>query len=617
MWHMDLGALLLDASTVRFRVWAPHTRAMAVRLMDDSREPIPMSRDDFGYHEVTVGHLKPGTLYRYVLNGESERPDPASRSQPHGVHGPSAVIDPTSFHWSDQQWTGIPMNRLIIYELHIGTFTKEGTFESVIPYLTYLRDELGVTAIELMPVAQCPGSRNWGYDGVYPFAPQSNYGGADGLKQLVNACHARGLAVILDVVYNHLGPEGNYLEDFGPYFTDRYRTPWGRAINYDGPDSDEVRHYVISNALYWVTEYHIDALRLDAIHGIYDFSACHILHELTAAVHREGERLDRTILVMAESDLNDARVIEPPDAGGHGLDGQWSDDFHHALHTVLTGARAGYYEDFGRLEQIATALQEGFVYSGIRSSHRRRRHGNSVRERPPSQLIICTQNHDQIGNRAFGDRLTTLVPPDALKLAAAALLLAPQTPLLFMGEEYGETAPFLYFIDHGDPGLVEAVRQGRRREFAAFGWKEVPDPQDPATFDRSRVHPGLPKDDGQAALFRWYAELIRLRKTIPALGAADSDTHGIRVWIYPNERVLVIHRRAQQGPEALLLLGFNEQAMTITLREPKGTWSLGLDSRHPSFGGTDHPSSPASMVIPDHVPVNLPGHAAVLYLTMA
>ncbi len=291
MWHMDLGALLLDGSTVRFRVWAPYAQAMAVRLMDDAREPIPMSQHDLGYYEVTVGHLKPGTLYRYVLNGQNERPDPASRSQPHGVHGPSMVFDPTSFHWSDQQWTGVPMNRLIIYELHVGTFTKEGTFESVIPYLTYLRDELGVTAIELMPVAQCPGSRNWGYDGVYPFAPQSNYGGADGLKQLVNACHARGLAVILDVVYNHLGPEGNYLEDFGPYFTDRYRTPWGRAINYDGPDSDEVRHYVISNALYWVTEYHIDALRLDAIHGIYDFSARHILHELTAAVHREGKRL--------------------------------------------------------------------------------------------------------------------------------------------------------------------------------------------------------------------------------------------------------------------------------------------------------------------------------------
>ncbi|MGH7233014.1 MAG: alpha-amylase family glycosyl hydrolase, partial [Nitrospiraceae bacterium] len=354
MWQLDLGAVVSDSSTVRFRVWAPHARTIAVKLINETRGPLVMTSRDFGYFDVIVEGVPSGSLYRYVLDEKTERPDPASRSQPHGVHGPSATVNPGSFRWTDEGWGGLPMDRLIVYELHVGTFTKEGTFRAIIPHLAYLRDELGVTAIEVMPVAQFPGTRNWGYDGVYPFAPQSSYGGVDGLKELVNACHAHGLAIVLDVVYNHLGPEGNYLEDFGPYFTDHYRTPWGRAINYDGPDSDEVRHYIISNALYWVSEYHIDGLRLDAIHGIYDFSARHILAELTESVHREGERLGRSIVVMAESDLNDVRVIAPPGDGGHGLDGQWSDDFHHALHTVLTGERAGYYEDFGRLEQLAT-----------------------------------------------------------------------------------------------------------------------------------------------------------------------------------------------------------------------------------------------------------------------
>lgn len=619
-WRLDLGAYPVGPSSVRFRVWAPYARTVSVRIEEGNptspiQEPILMLQQEGGYHEATIAGLAHGTRYRYLLDGKQERPDPASRAQPEGIHGPSAFIDPDQFIWSDQNWTGLPLHDLIIYELHVGTFSAEGSFRGIIPFLDYLRNELGITAIELMPVAQFPGARNWGYDGVFPFAPQSTYGGPDGLKELVNACHRKGLAVILDVVYNHLGPEGNYLEDFGPYFTDRYRTPWGKAINYDGPESDEVRRYIVSNALYWVTEYHIDALRLDAIHGIYDFSAVHMLRELADAVHTIGRQLGRSILVIGESDLNDVRVIAPPTEGGYGLDAQWSDDFHHALHTVLTGERAGYYEDFGRLDQLAAALQEGFVYSGQRSPHRRRRHGNSARHRPPSQFVVYAQNHDQIGNRAFGDRLTTLVSFDALKVAAAAVLLAPNTPLLFMGEEYGETAPFQYFIDHGDPSLVEAVRKGRCAEFAAFGWTEVPDPQDPATFERSRIHPGEPHTSEQTALLRWYRTLIELRKTIPALGTADPDQQGHRVYTYDAENILTVHRWAADGQAILLILGFNKAPVSVMLKEPMGEWHLRLNGSNRDFGGNDQASPSEMLAIPAKgAKLDLPPYAVRLYL---
>ncbi|HET8579725.1 MAG TPA: malto-oligosyltrehalose trehalohydrolase, partial [Nitrospiraceae bacterium] len=563
-WRLNLGARPVGPSTVEFRVWAPRAKTVAVRLIGQDRNPLPMKQRELGYFEATVSDVGPGTRYRYVLDDQKERPDPASRFQPDGVHGASVVVDPDAFRWTDETWSGLPLAHLIMYELHTGTFTPEGTFEAIIPYLDYLQNQVGVTAIELMPVAQFPGVRNWGYDGVYPFAPQVSYGGPQGLKTLVDACHARGLAVILDVVYNHLGPEGNYLGDFGPYFTDQYRTPWGQAINYDGPDSDEVRHYVISNALYWVTEYHMDALRLDAIHGIYDFSARHLLRELTEAVHAEADRLGRRILVIAESNLNDVRVIAPPSEGGYGLDAQWNDDFHHALHTILTGERAGYYEDFGHLEQLATALREGFIYSGQRSPYRRRRHGNSARTCSPSQFIVFAQNHDQVGNRAEGDRLSTLVPYEALKVAAASVLLAPNIPLLFMGEEYGETAPFQYFTDHGDQALVEAVRKGRQAEFASFEWKdEVPDPQALATFERSRVRPGSQSDDRQAAILRWYHHVIGLRKSMPALAAFQPDKHGLRVWADEAQLILVVHRWIANGQAALLLLGFNRDSASV------------------------------------------------------
>jgi maltooligosyltrehalose trehalohydrolase len=556
--------------------------------------------------------------YRYILDGDKVRPDPASRFQPEGVHGPSALVDPEAFQWTDRGWTGLAQEDLILYELHTGTFTKDGTFEAIIPLLDALKHEVGVTAIEIMPVAQFPGRRNWGYDGVAPFAVQNSYGGPQGLKRLVDACHARGLGVVLDVVYNHLGPEGNYLNDFGPYFTDYYRTPWGQAVNFDGPYSDDVRAYFVSNALYWVSEYHMDGLRLDAIHGIYDRSARHILAELAEAVHREAAHLGRSVQVIAESDLNDARIITPPARGGYGLDAQWSDDFHHALHTLLTGERTGYYEDFGRLDQLATALREGFIYAGQHSPHRRRRHGNSARRCRPSQFVVAAQNHDQVGNRACGERLASLAPFEALKVAAAALLLSPNLPLLFMGEEYGETAPFLYFTDHGDPALVEAVRKGRREEFAAFNWAgEVPDPQDPATFERSRVHPGgLPEDPRQAALLRWYRRLIALRRSVPALGAADSPRLRPEVRVHEAQRTMVIHRKGRDGSAALILLGFHAMPATVPLKEPDGAWRLVLDSAAEDFGGPGASTLPAALELDEGraASVTLPARAAAVYL---
>ncbi|HXT67125.1 MAG TPA: malto-oligosyltrehalose trehalohydrolase [Nitrospiraceae bacterium] len=619
-WELDLGARPLDSSRVHFRVWAPHAKQVSINLMGQSelaiRPPVQMNPNERGYFELMVSGVEPGARYRYVLDGQKERPDPASRFQPEGVHGSSEVIDPEAFQWSDDGWAGIPFHQLIIYELHVGTFTKEGTFQAIIPFLEYLRHDVGITAIELMPVAQFPGRRNWGYDGVYPFAVQASYGGSDGLKTFVNACHQKGIAVVLDVVYNHLGPEGNYLGDFGPYFTDRYRTPWGCAINYDGPESDEVRAYFINNALYWVTEFHIDALRLDAIHSIFDFGACHILCELTEAVHAQADRLGRAIHVIAESDLNDARVISPMVEGGYGLDGQWNDDFHHALHTVLTGERRGYYEDFGRLDQLATALCEGFVYSGQRSTFRRRHQGNSSKSRPLSQFIAFSQNHDQIGNRAQGERLSTIVPHEALKVAAATYLLAPKTPLLFMGEEYGEKAPFQYFTDHEDPALVEAVRKGRRAEFASFAWdSDVPDPQNPGTFEHSRVYPGNQTLVEHNQILRWYHRLIHLRKSIPALGSAQCGQHEHRVWAEESKQLLLLHRTLHRQSAALIILSFNREPISVCLQKPIGTWELMVDSQDVEFGGSGLNGFPATLVIGlKEQTISVPAYGVAVYL---
>jgi maltooligosyltrehalose trehalohydrolase len=417
------GASCLNAGRVRFRVWAPRCRSLAVRIAGaESQVPAPMADAGDGWFEATLDGIGPGTRYVYVLDGVRERPDPAGFALPEGVHGPSEVVDTAAFVWTDGGWQGLSLKDMVLYEIHVGTFTPEGTFDAIIPRLDHLRG-LGVTAIELMPVASFPGARNWGYDGVGLFAPQRTYGGPHGLQRLIDACHACGLAVVLDVVYNHLGPEGNYLAEFGPYFTDRYRTPWGQAVNYDGEGSRVVRDFVIANALYWIREYHIDGLRLDAIHGIFDASPIHIVRELNEAVRRLAHRLGRIVPVVAESDLNDRRVIDSVRKGGYGLAGQWSDDFHHCLHTILTGERKGYYADFGSLEQMAKAYTDSFVYEGQHSIFRGRPHGTPAKDLPAERFVVFAQNHDQVGNRAQGDRLHALADFDRVKLAATALLL--------------------------------------------------------------------------------------------------------------------------------------------------------------------------------------------------
>ena len=534
-----------------------------------------MAADSAGYFGATVANVHAGERYWYLLDGSIRRPDPASQSQPDGVHGPSQVVDHQQFSWRDQAWTGVPLEEYIIYELHVGAFTREGTFDGVISQLDYLL-ELGITAVELMPVAQFPGERNWGYDGTFPFAPQNSYGGPEGLKRLVDACHAKGLAVILDVVYNHLGPEGNYLHGFGPYFTDRYRTPWGDAVNFDGPDSDPVRHYFISNALHWITDYHIDALRLDAIHGIYDFSALHILQELTDAVHCRAAELGRLVHMIAESDLNDLRVIKPAESGGYGLDAQWSDDFHHSLRTLLTGERAGYYQDFGRFEDLVKAFTDGFVLSGQYSAFRRRRHGSPPAQIPSRQLVVFSQNHDQVGNRMRGERLSEHLSTQQLLLAAATVLLSPYLPLLFMGEEYAEAAPFPYFVSHYDADLVEGVRRGRLEEFAAFRTEGTPpDPQAEATFLSAKLKPEQQLTEEQRSIFNFYRELIRLRKECAQLSRLDRAD--MQVIANEDEQLMAVIRNTGDS-QLFCLFNYSNQSRLIQPPMAIGTLQFLLDS---------------------------------------
>jgi maltooligosyltrehalose trehalohydrolase len=498
---LDLGAQL-RGDVCRFRVWAPNAKRVTLRLGDDDRQMRPA---DWGYFELDVP-AKAGDRYFYIVDEHKPVPDPVSRFLPEGVHGPTEIVDPESFQWTDQNWRGVPYREAVFYELHIGTFTEEGTFAAAIAKLPYLK-RLGVTMVELMPVAAFPGTRNWGYDGVSLFAVQNSYGGPHGLKKLVDSAHAIGLGITLDVVYNHLGNEGNYLGLFGSYFTDRYKTPWGSAVNYDGPDAAEVRRYFIENALYWVREYHVDGLRLDAVHAIFDSSQPHILQEFASRVHELGKQLGREVSMVAESDANDAKLARPPERGGYGYDGVWSDDFHHAVHGVLTHERDGYYQDYGRPEQIVKALNEGFVFQGEHFDYWGKPRGTECKDLPRSAHVFCLQNHDQIGNRPKGDRLNAIIPRGAHKGAAALLLLAPETPLLFMGQEYGEKNPFLFFTAFSDPVLQKAVVEGRWKEFEKFDWREVPDPQDPQTFQRSKLSWQLDQD-----MLEWYWKLLELRK---------------------------------------------------------------------------------------------------------
>jgi maltooligosyltrehalose trehalohydrolase len=503
-----------------FRVWAPHPGGVEL-VLGGQRGPTqrrPMRRAAGGWWVSSVSEAGPGTDYAFSLDGGPPRPDPRSAWQPEGIHGPSRVVDQAGFAWTDSAWRGVALPGSVLYECHIGTFSAEGTFDGAIEHLGHLAD-LGVDAIELLPVAEFSGQRGWGYDGVDLFAPHHAYGGPDGLRRLVDAAHARGLGVLLDVVYNHAGPAGNYLPEFGPYFSPRHQTNWGDAVNFDGPGSDEVRRFVIDNALMWLRDYHCDGLRLDAVHAIADDSATHILEALAAEVDALAAHLRRPLFLIVESDLNDPRFVRSRDAGGYGLAACWADEWHHALHATLTGDVSGYYEDFGPLPLLAKALRQAWVYDGSYSPHRQRVHGRPPSGLAGSQFLVAAQNHDQVGNRAAGERSSALMSAGRLRVAAALLLTSPFVPMLFQGEEWGASMPFQYFTDHADPGLGQAVSAGRRAEFAAFGWdpEEVPDPQDPATFERSRLDWAEPARAGHAGLLAWHRRLIALRRQIPAL----------------------------------------------------------------------------------------------------
>ncbi len=566
-----------------FNVWVPKAAHMALKWWHNDQENVrPMHRTDKGCWSVTIEPIAPNTRYMYRLDDAMDRPDPAAHFQPDSVHNPSAVVDHDAFQWEEEGWTGIPLAEMIMYELHVGTFTREGTFEAVIPWLDELL-ELGVNAIELLPVAQFPGNRNWGYDGVYPYAVQNTYGGPAGLKKLVNACHQKGLAVILDVVYNHIGPEGNYLGQFGHYFTGKYHGAWGEVINFDGAYSDEVRTYFIENAVHWFRNYHFDILRLDAVHGILDFSARPFLQDLQERIEQITEEDGRRYDLIAESDLNDTRIIRSREEGGFNISAQWSDDFHHAVHSLLTGEKAGYYQDYGELLHLVKAMNDGFVLDGWYSHYRLRRHGNSSEDRPGEQFVVFIQNHDQVGNRMLGERLSQLVSFEAQKLAAGAMLLSPYIPMLFMGEEYGEDNPFQYFISHTDPDLVEAVRQGRQRDFESFQWDEnVPDPQDEATFERSRLDRSKRHRDSHQALWNYYRFLIDLRRTHPALRYPDKDkAHSFQAGC---ARTLALQRKGP-GCEVLALMNFQADAAEVALNELEGSWAILLDSTAQQWHG--------------------------------
>jgi maltooligosyltrehalose trehalohydrolase len=524
--------------THRFSVWAPAAHHVDV-IIEGRRHS--MTAGERGWWRFVSDRAAAGTRYGFSLDAGPVRPDPRSASQPDGIDELSEVVSQAGAAWVDRSWRGLPLRGAVLYELHVGTFTPQGTFDAVIERLPHLVD-LGIDAIELLPVAEFSGARGWGYDGVDLFAPHHAYGGPEGLKRLIAACHRAGVGVIIDVVYNHLGPAGNYLAEFGPYFSPRHRTNWGAAFNYDGPGADEVRRFVIDNACMWLGHYHADGLRLDAVHAIIDDSAVHLLEQLADEVDVLSTRLGRPLFLIAESDLNDPRFVRSGDAGGFGLDAAWADEWHHALHAVLSEDRTGYYEDFGSLALLGKALRQAWVYDGQWSTHRQRTHG-----RPPTglaghQFVVCTQNHDQVGNRALGERSSVLMSDGRLRIAAALLLAGPFTPMLFQGEEWGATSPFQYFTDHHDAGLGAAVSRGRRDEFASFGWApdQIPDPQAAGTFEASKLRWNELGQPANSSLLAWYRELIAMRRRIPAL--SDPRLSTVAVDVNEADRTLVVHR---------------------------------------------------------------------------
>ncbi len=602
-----LGANMMSDGSCSFLVWAPFAKSVKLQIELPGSCQIQMKAIDNGYFHCTTSAAPAQARYFYLLDGEKERPDPASRYQPQGVHGPSQVYC-DSFEWTDLGWSGLPLTDAVFYELHVGTFTPEGTLDAIIDRLPGLKS-LGITVIELMPIAQFPGDRNWGYDGVYPYAVQNSYGGPAALKRLVNACHHAGIGLALDVVYNHLGPEGNYLSDFGPYFTDRYKTPWGNAVNFDDSYSNEVRRFFIESALYWITEFHVDALRLDAIHAIVDLSAKRFIEELTERVAELSLRLGRKVHIIAENDRNDARSLAPREAGGLGLDSQWNDDFHHAVHALVTGEHDGYYQDFGTIDHLARACREGFVYAGQYSTFRRRHHGSASADIPCHQFVVFGQNHDQVGNRARGERLSQLVCFETLKLVAGIVLLSPFIPLLFMGEEYGELSPFQYFVSHEDSDLIERVRQGRLKEFEHFAWQgDIPDPASPDTFMRSKLHWEAREHRQYRTLLLFYTELLRLRRAIPALSNPSKANTKVAVF---EPDTLIIERWHEQD-RVVMFYNFGAGPISIHWSLASGMWEKQLESSGEKWDGP-RGSAPTSLQASNQVSLDVQGRSFALF----
>lgn len=585
-------------------VWAPYAELVEIVMAD--KAPIPLIKNEFGYWSASSNTIKPGDLYKVRLDKEKELPDPASLSQPEGVHNQSQATDLTAFKWEDADWQNIPLEEYIIYELHTGTFTPEGTFAAISNKLDYLKD-LGITAIEIMPVAQFPGNRNWGYDGVYPFAAQNSYGGAAELQKLVDICHTKGLAVILDVVYNHLGPEGNYLSNFGPYFTDKYHTPWGNAINFDDSGCDGVRDYFIENVLMWFRDFHFDALRFDAVHAIKDFSPVHILREIKLRVNELMEESGRNHYLIIESDLNDTRFINPLEEQGYGMDAQWMDEFHHALRVTAGGETTGYYADFNGISHLAKAYRDAYVYDGQFSPHRQRKFGVKAQNNPGKQFIVFSQNHDQVGNRMLGERTSQLMSFEMQKLLAGAVIFSPFLPQLFMGEEWSEPNPFQYFVSHTDPELAEAVRMGRKKEFAAFHLKgEAPDPMSEETFQKSKLEWEILNVEPHKTMFKYYKRLIALRKQRPALKELNREE--ISVKFNESNKTLILYRWHDEE-KIMCLMNFSNSEQIIEIQVQFLTWHKLIDSAAPEWKGPK--ASPAE--ISSNQKLNLPPESFVVY----
>jgi maltooligosyltrehalose trehalohydrolase len=599
------GVSITPEGSAEAVLWAPFARKVEIKIAENLL--VALEPEKYGYWKQKNVPIREGEAYKFVLDGTIEIPDPASLSQPDGVHGDSMVVDLRNFRWSDSVWKNLPISEYIIYELHTGTFTPEGTFAGIESKLNYLKI-LGVNAIEIMPVAQFPGSRNWGYDGVYPYAVQQSYGGAAALQKLVNACHENGIAVILDVVYNHLGPEGNYLGQSGPYFTNKYNTPWGPAINFDDAWCDGVRNYFIQNVLMWFRDFHIDALRLDAVHAIKDFSPVHILREIRQQVDQLMQQTGRVHYLIAELDLNDTKYIDPVEEKGYGMHAQWIDEFHHALRVCAGEQKNGYYADFAGIRHLARSYKNAYVYDGIWSPHRNKTFGVKAENNPGHQFVVFTQNHDHVGNRMLGERPSVLYSAEINKLMAGAVICSPFLPMLFMGEEYGETNPFQYFISHTDPALVEAVRKGRKAEFGAFqAAGEAPDPQAEETFNDCRLRWELPEKDNHRKIFQYYQALIKLRKEHPVL--KNLSRKQLEVNIDEDKKLLFLHRWSGDR-RLLLVMNFSASQQKAIVSDPGKGWFRILDSSDTIWGG---PGSVAQDIVTGQTQIIVQPESFIIY----